>query len=160
MFTTAVETGGRGRVLLTPPFDPDALWGTKSRHPVTGTIDGVGVRGNLQRHGDAWALLLGLAWVRDHPVVIGHVVDVSLTPEVPQQDELDPDVATALRETPEAAAFFDSLAQFYRRAYLRWVDGTTRRPEERQRRITSMVALLARGEKDYRGAEAPRRPDQ
>ena len=44
-------------------------------------------------------------------------------------------------------AFFDGLAQFYRRAFLRWIDGTKRRPEERARRIAEMVALLERGEK-------------
>ncbi len=35
----------------------------------------------------------------------------------------------ALEVEPEAAAFFDSLAQCYRRASLRWIDGTKRRPD-------------------------------
>lgn len=46
---------------------------------------------------------------------------------------------------PDAAAFFDSLAQFYRRAYLSWIDATKRRPEERQRRIVVVVDLLRQG---------------
>ena len=44
-------------------------------------------------------------------------------------------------------AFFDGLAHFYRRAFLRWIDATTRRPDERARRIAEMVDLLGRGEK-------------
>jgi hypothetical protein len=46
---------------------------------------------------------------------------------------------------PDAGAFFDSLAQFYRRAYLRWVDATKRRPEQRPARIAEMVKLLEAG---------------
>ena len=43
----------------------------------------------------------------------------------------------------DAAAFFDTLAQFYRKAYLRWIDATTRRPELRAARIAEVVDLLA-----------------
>jgi Bacteriocin-protection, YdeI or OmpD-Associated/Aromatic amino acid lyase len=46
---------------------------------------------------------------------------------------------------PAAAAFFDSLAQFYRRGYLRWIDATRRRPEQRAVRIAEMVELLESG---------------
>ncbi|WP_290051898.1 YdeI/OmpD-associated family protein [Amycolatopsis solani] len=41
------------------------------------------------------------------------------------------------------AAFFDTLAQFYRKAYLRWIDATTRRPDLRAARIAEVVDLLA-----------------
>jgi uncharacterized protein YdeI (YjbR/CyaY-like superfamily) len=44
---------------------------------------------------------------------------------------------------PAAGAFFDTLAQFYRKAYLRWIDATTRRPEVRAARIAEIVDLLA-----------------
>jgi uncharacterized protein YdeI (YjbR/CyaY-like superfamily) len=63
------------------------------------------------------------------------------------------DVAAALAANPEAAAFFDSLAQFYRRAYLRWIDATKRRPEQRPHRIAEMMELLEAGHK-----ERPRPP--
>ena len=46
---------------------------------------------------------------------------------------------------PAAGEFFDSIAQFYRRAYLRYIDATKRRPEERAARIAEVVALLAAG---------------
>jgi uncharacterized protein YdeI (YjbR/CyaY-like superfamily) len=57
-------------------------------------------------------------------------------------DDLTDDLAEALRNEPEAGAFFDSLAQFYRRAYLRWIDGTKRRSALRAERIAEVVALL------------------
>jgi hypothetical protein len=40
------------------------------------------------------------------------------------------------------------LAQFYRRGYLRWIEATKRRPDERARRIAEMVALLDKGVKE------------
>jgi hypothetical protein len=46
------------------------------------------------------------------------------------------DIAAALAANPAAGAFFDTLAQFYRKAYLRWIDATTRRPDLRGRPLT------------------------
>jgi uncharacterized protein YdeI (YjbR/CyaY-like superfamily) len=70
-----------------------------------------------------------------------------LAPEGPQRDDLAPDVTAALQAEPDAAEFFDSLAQFCRRAYLRWIDGTKRRPELRAQRIAEMIELLKAGHK-------------
>jgi hypothetical protein len=53
--------------------------------------------------------------------------------------------------------FLDGLAQFSRRAYLRWIDATERRPDERQRRIAEVVELLWSGEK--KRPEQARPPD-
>jgi Bacteriocin-protection, YdeI or OmpD-Associated len=40
------------------------------------------------------------------------------------------------------------LAQFYRRAYLRWIDATKRSPDKRAARIAEMVELLKSGIKE------------
>jgi hypothetical protein len=149
-FDVVVVDGGRGRVLVPVPFDPDAEWGAKTRHPVGGTIDGRRVRGVVEAHDGVWGFLVGPAWLRDGPLVVGDRAHVEIAPEGPQRADLAEDVATAQEASPEAGRFFDSLAQFYRRAYLRWIDGTTRRPELRQERIATMVELLERGVKDYR----------
>ncbi len=74
-----------------------------------------------------------------------------LEPEGPQRDDLAADLATALAAEPRAADFFDSLAQFYRRAYLRYIDGTKRRPDVRAARIAEVVDLLAGGVKQRPG---------
>src|SRR5262249_2741977 len=68
-----------------------------------------------------------------------------LSPEGPQRDDLADDIAAALAASPAAAAFFDALAQFYRKAYLRWIDGTKRRADVRAARIAEVVDLLAAG---------------
>ena len=66
-----------------------------------------------------------------------------LSPEGPQRDDLAADFRTALEANPAAASFFDGLAQFYRNAYLRWIDATKRRPDIRAERIAAVVSLLA-----------------
>jgi uncharacterized protein YdeI (YjbR/CyaY-like superfamily) len=68
-----------------------------------------------------------------------------LAPEGAQRGDLAADVAAALDAEPAAAEFFDSLAQFYRRAYLRWIDATKRRPEQRPVRIAEKIELLRAG---------------
>ena len=54
----------------------------------------------------------------------------------------------ALDASPAAGAFFDSLAQFYRTAYLRWIDATKRRPDVRATRIAEVVWLCKAGIKE------------
>jgi hypothetical protein len=56
-----------------------------------------------------------------------------------------------LTDDPRAGEFFDSIAQFYRRAYLRYIDATKRHPEEREARIAEVVGLLAAGIKQRPG---------
>src|ERR1017187_9887140 len=90
----------------------------------------------------------GPMWLRDTGVAIGGDVTVELAPEGPQRDDLAGDIATALAANPAAGAFFDTLAQFYRKAYLRWIDATTRRPGLRAARIAAATGPLrsARGQ--------------
>ena len=106
------------------------------------------IRGVVEPFDDDRGVVLGAAWRRDNGLAPGDRAEVVLSPEGPQRADLADDIAAALDAAPEAAAFFDSLAQFYRRAYLRWVDGTKRRPELRAARIAEMVELLAAGVKE------------
>ena len=114
---------------------------------MAGTVNGMAVRAVVERLDDGWAILLGPAWRRDCGVAPGDEVDVVLWPEGPQREELPEDVAKALDAEPLAGAFFDGLAQFYRRGYLRWIDGASRRPDERAARIVEVVSLLRAGVK-------------
>jgi len=141
-FTGTVRAEGRGRVVVPVPFDPDQVWGVKSRHHITGTINQVRFRGVIEASDADRRIVFTPAWLRDNSLEPGEPVEVELSPEGPQRADLAEDIAAALDAAPTAAAFFDSLAQFYRRAYLRWINGTTRRPELRAARIAEMVDLL------------------
>lgn len=141
------------RVIVAVPFDPDAVWGPKPRHHVAGTVNGSPVRGVIERiDGNGLGFVLGPAWRRDCGVDVGNEVTVTLEAEGPQRSDLAPDVAAALEAEPVAGEYFDALAQFYRRAYLRWIDGTRRRPDLRAERISQMVDLLKAGQKERPGS--------
>jgi hypothetical protein len=136
--------------LIPVPFDPNEVWADKPRHHVGGTINGRRIRGVIERHDQLWGLLLGKMWLDGSAVVAGDEVELDLEPEGPQRSDLPSDVAAALAANPPAGQFFDGLAQFYRRGYLRWIDATKRDPAERVRRIAQTIDLLAAGVKDYR----------
>jgi hypothetical protein len=146
-FRAVIATGPGGRAVIGVPFDPDETWGAKADHPVGGTIDGRMVRGRLSPGGSGWMLTVTPMWLRDTGVEVGDDVTVELAPEGPQRGDLADDIAAALAANPAAGAFFDTLAQFYRKAYLRWIDATTRRPDIRAARIAEVVDLLAAGVK-------------
>jgi hypothetical protein len=147
-FRAVIAVDPEGRAIIAVPFDPDETWGAKADHPVGGTIDGRRVRGRLQAGANGWALPLGPRWQRDRGYAIGDLVTVELAPEGPQRGDLADDIADALAANPAAGAFFDTLAQFYRKAYLRWIDATKRRPDVRAARIAEVVDLLAAGVKE------------
>src|SRR5215472_10112614 len=121
-FDAVVERDARGRIIIALPFDPSEAWGAKDRHHITGSVGDQRVRGPLTGEGRAARLVLGPAWCRAGELPAGTTVRVTLAPEGPQLDSLAPDVAAALDARPEARAFFNSLATFYRKGYLRWVD--------------------------------------
>jgi len=146
-YTTVVTADSRGRVMVPVPFDPNHVWGPKAEHRVAGTVKGMGVRGSIEPLSDGYGILLGPAWRRDCGIAAGDEVGVTLAPEGPQRDDLAPDFAAALEAEPDAGAFFDALAQFYRKAYLRWIDSTKRSPEMRAARIAETVELLKAGVK-------------
>jgi len=91
-------------------------------------------------------LSLGPAWRRDNGIDAGAKVEVVLAPEGPQSDTLSSDVVAALNADPKAKAFFDSLATFYRKNYIRWIE-SAKRPETRTARIAQMMRLLKAGKK-------------
>jgi hypothetical protein len=135
-------------VVVSVPIDPDEEWGPKPVHHVSGTIAGHGMRGTIDVVDGERVIVMGPAWWRDRSLDLDAEVEVELAPEGPQRADLPDDLAAALDASPAAGAFFDSLAQFYRRAYLRWIDGTKRRPDERARRIAHVVELLEQGRKE------------
>ena len=135
------------RVFIPLPFDPNAAWGQKEKHYITGAVNGCPVRGALEREGGAYRLPLGAAWRRDNGLAAGDVVRVELSPEGPQLDRMAPDVAAALEAEPKARVFFEGLATFYRKNFMRWIE-SAKRPETRANRIAEMVALLKAGKRE------------
>ncbi|MFN8580383.1 MAG: YdeI/OmpD-associated family protein [Gemmatimonadaceae bacterium] len=145
-FRATVSQSGT-KVVIVLPFDPNAVWGAKSRHFITGTVNGRTIRGPVDQHGTDYVLAPGPAWRRDTGIAVGHTVEVAIAPEGPQLQLMAPDIATALAAEPAALAFFDGLATFYRKNFMRWID-SAKREETRARRIAEMVQLLKDGKRE------------
>ena len=114
---------------------------------MTGTVNGARFRGPLVRRAGGWVIQRGPKSAGAAILSDGEEVEVEIWPEGPQIGELAADIAQALAARPAARAAFEGLAQFYRNGWLRWIDGTKRRPEVRAERIAEMVRLLEAGHK-------------
>jgi len=136
-FSTTLKGDAKRRVYLQLPVEPQV------RH-LSGSVNGMGYRGAVEWIDGAPSLVLGPAWRRDCGLGTGDRVRVKLEPEGPQRRDLAPDLAAALDASPAAVAFWDELAQFYRNAYLRWIDATKRSPALRAERIAVVIGLLER----------------
>jgi hypothetical protein len=146
-FRTRVTEDPRGYGVITVPFDPDEAWGAKAVHHVNGTVNQCRVRVTLAPGDTGWAISFGPARMDQLGIAVGAEASVELAPEGPQRGDLADDIASALAASPAAGAFFDTLAQFYRKGYLRYIDATTRRPDVRAARIAEVVRLLEDGVK-------------
>ena len=140
-FSAIAEPRAGGGIAISLPFDPSAAWGDRDRYDVTGTINGQKVRGKLLPRAGGHALELGPAWCRAETVTAGAAVVVLLAREDPQVGTMAPDIAAALAAEPAARRFFESLPTFYRKNFMRWIDGA-KRPETRAKRIAETVATL------------------
>src|SRR5262245_18435777 len=95
-YAATARDGGRGRLFVPVPFDPDGVWRPKPRHPIAGTINGMPLRGVIEEHAEGRGIMLGPAWLRACGVAPGDELAVEIWPEGPQRDELAEDVAAAL----------------------------------------------------------------
>jgi bacteriocin resistance YdeI/OmpD-like protein/uncharacterized protein DUF1905 len=144
-FNTTLVKSGTGAYFVIP-FDPDEVWGAKERHYVAGTINGHRFRGCIEADRTPCIHSIGAAWLRDNDVGDGANVEVIMAPEGHQVETVSPDIGDALKAEPEARAFFESVAPFYRNNYIRWIE-SAKRPETRSTRIAEMVKSLKAGEK-------------
>jgi hypothetical protein len=147
-FDVLIAAGPRGDARIVVPFDPDAQWGVKAVHHVNGTVNGCRVRVTLEPGESGWAFTMNPTRMQHAGIAVGSQVPVELSPEGPQRADLAEDIASALEANPAAGAFFDTLAQFYRNGYLRYIDATKRRPDIRAMRIAEVTGLLASGIKE------------
>jgi hypothetical protein len=146
-FRATLRAGKTGGFDIDLPFDANAAWGVKTVHHIAGTLSDVKVRGSLSLEDGTYRLQLGKAWRHDCPFEPGDEVSVVLWAEGPQADAVPPDLAAALEASPAAAEFWHGLATFYRKAYLTWINGASRRPALREERVRELVGLLKAGKK-------------
>jgi hypothetical protein len=141
-FTSVLKKSATGRVFIPLPTKDTGT--TRLR----GTVNDMKYRGEVEELDGERGVVLGPAWRRDCGLAAGDRVTVVLEPEGPQRGGLAPDFEAALTKNKKATAFWDSLATFYRKAYVTYIDATKRSPEKRVERIREVVTLLASGQKE------------
>lgn len=146
-FSAVIAARPRGGISIPLPFQPADVWGDRDRYYLAGTIQHHSMRAVVTPGDGEPSLELGPTWCRDRRVGPGASVEVSLRPEGPQLDTMAGDFADAIRADPAARRFFESLATFYRKGFVTWVDGT-KRPETRAQRIAETVAALKAGRRE------------
>lgn len=139
-------TKSGGSVYIDIPFDPAEVWGEQDRYFVNGTIAGHRHRGPLHPTGLGFVLRLGAAWRRDNPLPYDEPVEVVLGPDGPQSDALAADIVAALDASPAARTLFQSIAPFYRKNFIRWIE-EAKRDETRAARVREMVRMLEAGQR-------------
>jgi hypothetical protein len=144
-FDALVQKEGRF-TFIAIPFSPRDAWGAKPRYHVTGSINGIPVRGCLGALKRDYFLRLGAAWLRDCAIAPGEMVQVRLMPEGPQDENMAADVTKALSGNKQAKTFFEGLPTFYRKNFIRWIE-SAKREETRAKRIAEMMTLLAAGKR-------------
>ena len=129
------------------PFLPREVWGARPRYHVTGTINGIAVRGTLGALGQDYFLRLGAAWMRDSGIELGSNVTMQLSLEGPVEGNIASDITKALSGNKKAETFFEGLPTFYRKNFIRWIE-SAKREETRIKRIDEMMKLLEEGKRE------------
>lgn len=142
-FTAQIIRQG-SRTFLVLPEELVESWGKKPHHYVAGTIHDRPIRGRTEIQEGRYILPLGPTWLRDNGIQPGMSVECALSLESPVIEHLAPDIASAIEAEPRAKAFFEEIAPFYRKNYLRWIEDA-KRPETRAKRIAEVVQLLKEG---------------
>ena len=130
------------------PFLPADVWGPRDRYHISGTVNGVPIRGALLHSQGAYYLRMGPAWLNASGVYAQMKVKVVLTVEGPQVASQPDDIAAAFAKHPAAKTFFDSLPTYYRKNYMRWIE-SAKRPETRSKRLAEMMDLLNHGKREH-----------
>lgn len=145
-FTATVLSHG-SRTFLVLPEEVISRWGNKPHHYVAGTIQSRPIRGRTEHWNGQYILPVGPTWLRDNDIQAGMSVECALSPESPVLEELAHDIASAIEAEPQAKAFFEEIAPFYRKNFLRWIEDA-KRPETRAKRIAEVVELLKEGRRE------------
>jgi len=140
-----------GWVFLPIPFDVQTVFGTRSKVPVTGTVNGSSFRLSLQPEGDGTHVLAVSKELQTGAnAKPGDLVQVILRRDESERTvEVPEDLELQLSRDSQAAAFFASLAYSCKKEYADWI-ASAKKPETRAARATKTVAMLRAGIKRVR----------
>ena len=131
------------------PFDAQAVFGTRARVPVRGTINGYAFRGSLFPVGDGTHYMVVRKELREAAGVRGGqtIADTLERDDEPRTVTPPADLLRALEGNRDARAAWDKLSYTHRREYAELIEGA-KRPETRARRVEKTISQLLAGKKE------------
>lgn len=134
-FRSTVELGGKTATGIEVPVDLVETLGGGKRPPVTVTVGGHTYRTTVAPMGGRYMIPLSAENRAASGLSAGDEVDVEITLDTaPREMKAPDDLAEALRSSPEAEAFFESLSFSHKRSYVDWIV-SAKKDETRQRRV-------------------------
>jgi hypothetical protein len=135
-------------VFLPIPFSVEKTFGSKSRVPVCGTINGYCFRNSLMPEGGgSHSMMVNKALQVGASVSKGDRVSVVMDVDRRERKvDVPADLRLALRREPKANQFFEQLSYSRKKEYADWILGA-KRPETRSARVSRAVGLLKAGKR-------------
>jgi hypothetical protein len=138
-FSASLE-GDKSGTYIQIPFDPEELFGTKGRVPVSLTVNGAPYRGSLMPYRGMKMVGIPRAVREAAGVCPGDMVDVVLDlDQATREVELPPELAAELARDETAAAGWDKMSFTHQREYAEAIT-EAKRPETKVKRIEQALA--------------------
>lgn len=139
---------GGAWVFLPVPFDVQAVFGTKARVAVRGTLNGVPYRNWLLPNGDgSHSMPVNKKLLAEAHLSAGDAVEVDMSLDTEaRQVEVPEDLQDALNASGDMEDVFNALAYSYRKEFVEWITGA-KRPDTRARRVERTLELLRSGQR-------------
>ena len=134
---------GGAWTFLPIPFDVEAVFGTRARVPVRGTLNGCAFRNSLQPNGDGThSMPVNRELRRSAAAGPDDLVEVVIErDEASREPEIPTELGEALAGVPEIEALFERLSVSHKQEFVEWIN-TAKKPETRCRRVDKTLEML------------------
>ncbi len=142
-FRTTLQRFGPNNTGIEVPEDILTSLGRGRRVKVVATVNGYTYRTSVA---PAYGKIL-MPFSSEHRAASGlsggEEIEVELVPDdAPREVEVPAELATALKDAPDAAAFLSGLSHTHQLAYVLWIEAA-KKPETRLARVVRAVEMLS-----------------
>lgn len=132
---------------ISPPIDVPAMFGTRGRVPVRGTINGFPFRSSLMPMGNCHLMPVNKALCGSAGVQPGDVVDVVMERDEEKRSvEAPPELASELKKSRKALERWKKLAFTHKKEMANCIRDA-KQAETKKRRLAKVMAVLKTGTK-------------
>lgn len=132
---------------MRPPFDVPAVFGTKARVPVRGTVNGFPFRSSICNMGDGHFMVVNKEMRAGGKCKAGDIVEVVLQRDREERVvEVPSEIKKIIASNRTAQTTWDSLSYTHRKEWVRAI-GEAKREETKEARIQKMMGSLRAGKR-------------